>query len=60
MANEEVPPPDQGDEDELTANTRRETLKRLGLLGAVTAPALLMLLKPGRAAAIAISSGATN
>ena len=43
-------------EDEASA-ARRETLKRLGLLGAVTAPALLVLLKPDRAAAVAVTSG---
>lgn len=47
-------------DDERAIAARRETLQRLGLLGAVTAPALLMLLKPGRAAAISVTSGTTN
>jgi hypothetical protein len=56
---EQVAGTDAGD-DERAIAARRETLQRLGLLGAVTAPALLMLLNPGRAAAISVTSGATN
>lgn len=44
-----------------TENARREALKRLGILGAYTAPAMLMLLH-GKASASSssVSSGVTN
>ena len=52
--NPEIPGDDSANE------ARREALKRLGILGAYTAPAMLMLLHSRASASPTISSGATN
>ena len=44
---------------DVASDSRREALKRLGILGAYTAPAMLMLLN-SRASAQAVSSGSTT
>ena len=47
--------------EEGSANdARREALKRLGVLGAYTAPAMLMLLHSRASASPPLTSGATN
>jgi hypothetical protein len=47
-------------EDDSANEARRETLKRLGILGAYTAPAMLMLLHSRASASPTVTSGATN
>ncbi len=44
MDNREENSVDGGASDASSDNTRRETLKRLGIFGAYTAPAIMMLL----------------
>ena len=46
--------------DESADNARREALNRLGILGAYTAPAMLMLLHSRASASPTVTSGATN
>ena len=45
---------------EETENARREALKRLGIMTAYTAPALMMLMHSRAAASSSVSSGQTN
>jgi len=46
--------------DDSANEARREALKRLGILGAYTAPAMLALLHSRASASPTTSSGATN
>jgi len=58
VSDEQNEPESTGDES--ADEARREALKRLGILGAYTAPAMLMLLHSRASASPTISSGSTN
>ena len=58
MSEDQSTPESSGDDSANEA--RREALKRLGILGAYTAPAMLMLLHSRASASPTVSSGATN
>ena len=58
MSEDQSTPESSGDDS--TNEARREALKRLGILGAYTAPAMLMLLHSRASASPTVSSGATN
>jgi hypothetical protein len=46
--------------EEEVENARRDALKRLGIMTAYTAPALMMLMHSRAAASSSVSSGSTN